>query len=421
MRSVFKRNVEYQKPHGQSAAWAREVASDEKFGIDSDLRDGFEEGDPDLEYFEREENEASPSFEGAGLRSRVGAVLGWTAAMAILAVGTWFAMPKIAAIWTSEASGHVQDAAPPVVQLVRQGSTPEARAKAPVEAPKPAPLQLVVGQGSSGGPGEAIPMKMSLSGAPGGATLVIGGLAAGSTLNVGHASGANGWQLMAAELSDARIRPPQGYVGVMQLGLELRHSDDSVADRKALRLEWVAPPAPVAQAAPPAPVAQPAPAAQAAAPAPVAQTAPPAPLAQATAPVPAAPAAAPAPAAQTAAPAPVAQTAAPAPVPQKPKSSFVVRHLDPEEVAALVKRGEAFVASGDLASARLVLQRAAEAGEAQAALSLAETYDPSVLEKLGFQGPTADVEKARYWYERAQEFGSSNASARLQLLASRAH
>ena len=370
------------------ATSAREVASDEKFGIDPDIRDGFEEGDPDLEYFEREENEYRPSYGGGGSRSRMGAVFGWTTAMAVLAVGTWFAMPKIAAIWTPEASGHVQDAAPPAVQLARQGAAPEARAKAPIEAPKPAPLQLVVGQGSSGGPGEAIPIKVSLSGAPGGATLVIGGLAAGSTLNVGRASGANGWQLMATELGDARIRPPQGFVGAMQLALELRQSDDSVADRKALRLEWVAPPAPVAQAAAPAPVIQAAP---------------------------------PAPAAQAATLAPAGQATAPAPAAQTAKPSFVVRHLDPAEVAALVKRGEAFMASGDLASARLVLQRAAEAGEAQAALSLAETYDPLVLEKLGFQGPTADVEKARFWYERAQEFGSSNASARLQLLASRAH
>jgi len=406
MRSAFKRNVEYQRPQGQLATSAREVASDEKFGIDPDIRDGFEEGDPDLEYFEREENEYRPSYGGGGSRSRMGAVFGWTTAMAVLAVGTWFAMPKIAAIWTPEASGHVQDAAPPAVQLAYQGAAPEARAKAPIEAPKPAPLQLVVGQGSSGGPGEAIPIKVSLSGAPGGATLVIGGLAAGSTLNVGRASGANGWQLMATELGDARIRPPQGFVGAMQLALELRQSDDSVADRKALRLEWVAPPAPVAQAAAPAPVAQ------AAAPAPVIQAAPPVPVAQPPAPAPAAQAATLAPAGQATAPAPAAQTA---------KPSFVVRHLDPAEVAALVKRGEAFMASGDLASARLVLQRAAEAGEAQAALSLAETYDPLVLEKLGFQGPTADVEKARFWYERAQEFGSSNASARLQLLASRAH
>ena len=59
----------------------------------------------------------------------------------------------------------------------------------------------------------------------------------------------------------------------------------------------------------------------------------------------------------------------------------LIRHLEPDEVAALVKRGEGFIASGDLASARLVLQRAAEAGEAQAALSLAGTFDPIALDE----------------------------------------
>ena len=74
-------------------------------------------------------------------------------------------------------------------------------------------------------------------------------------------------------------------------------------------------------------------------------------------------------------------------VAQTTRPVLVVRHLDSDEVAALVKRGEDFIASGDLASARLVLQRAAEAGEAQAALLLAGTYDPIVLEKLRIQRP----------------------------------
>ncbi len=102
---------------------------------------------------------------------------------------------------------------------------------------------------------------------------------------------------------------------------------------------------------------------------------------------------------------------------QATKPAFVVRQLDSDEVAALLKRGEGFIASGDLASARLVLQRAAESGEAQAALSLAGTFDPIVLDKLGLQGQKADIEKARIWYQRAQELGSAAASRRLQLLA----
>jgi hypothetical protein len=245
-----------------------------------------------------------------------------------------------------------QDSVASGVQVSGHVAALEARVAPPVEVPKPPPLQLVVGQGSHGGANEALPMNVSLSGAADGAMVMIDGLAAGSTMSVGRASGASGWQLMAADLRNALVQPPQGFVGAMQLGLELRLADESLADLKTQRLEWAAPVAPVAPT---------------------------------------------------------------------PKSGFVLRHLDPDEVTALVKRGEDFIASGDLASARLVLQRAAEAGEAQAALSLAGTYDPIVLEKFGFKGPTADIAKARFWYERAQEFGSPKATVRLQSLASRDH
>jgi hypothetical protein len=46
-------------------------------------------------------------------------------------------------------------------------------------------------------------------------------------------------------------------------------------------------------------------------------------------------------------------------------------------------------------AARLVLQRAAEAGDARAALMLAGTYDPIMLEKLGIQGLASDIAVAR--------------------------
>jgi TPR repeat protein len=62
---------------------------------------------------------------------------------------------------------------------------------------------------------------------------------------------------------------------------------------------------------------------------------------------------------------------------------------------------------------------AAEGKDAEAALTLAGTYDSAVLEKLGVKGLSADVAKARAWYERAKEFGSAEARRRLELLASR--
>ena len=96
-----------------------------------------------------------------------------------------------------------------------------------------------------------------------------------------------------------------------------------------------------------------------------------------------------------------------------------VHHLDPDAVIASLKRADALMASGDVAAARLVLRRAAEAGDARAAMTLAETYDPAFLEKLGVHGFVPDLAKARSWYEKAKAFGSAEAPRRLERLASK--
>jgi len=98
-----------------------------------------------------------------------------------------------------------------------------------------------------------------------------------------------------------------------------------------------------------------------------------------------------------------------------------IHHLDPNEIASSLKRGDALIASGDLAAARLVLRRAADAGDARAAMTLAETYDPAILEKLGVHGVVPDLAMARGWYEKAKKFGATEATQRLELLASKQH
>jgi hypothetical protein len=98
-----------------------------------------------------------------------------------------------------------------------------------------------------------------------------------------------------------------------------------------------------------------------------------------------------------------------------------IHHLDPDEIASSLRRGDALIASGDLAAARLVLRRAADAGNARAAITLAETYDPAVLEKLGVHGVVPDLAMARGWYENAKQFGATEPTQRLELLASKQH
>ena len=92
-------------------------------------------------------------------------------------------------------------------------------------------------------------------------------------------------------------------------------------------------------------------------------------------------------------------------------------HLDAEEIATLVNRGTDSLKNGDLASARLLLRRAAEAGSASAALMLGTTYDPLSIQQLGAIGVVPDVAQARQWYEKAAALGSEAATQRLAKLA----
>jgi hypothetical protein len=102
-----------------------------------------------------------------------------------------------------------------------------------------------------------------------------------------------------------------------------------------------------------------------------------------------------------------------------PSGPSVLRRIDAQELKVLLARGNTLVATGDLAAARLVLQRAAEAGNARAAFMLAETYDPVVLEKLGELGLASNVAMARIWYRKAKDLGSEEAPECLERLARR--
>jgi TPR repeat protein len=95
------------------------------------------------------------------------------------------------------------------------------------------------------------------------------------------------------------------------------------------------------------------------------------------------------------------------------------RKITATEVRALLERGNALEATGDLAGARLVFQRAAEAGNARAAFMLAETYDPIVLETLRESGLASNIGTARVWYAKAKDLGSDEAPERLERLAHR--
>ncbi|RXH24422.1 hypothetical protein XH99_27225 [Bradyrhizobium nanningense] len=110
---------------------------------------------------------------------------------------------------------------------------------------------------------------------------------------------------------------------------------------------------------------------------------------------------------QTPAPAPAAQPAPPEPV----------RTLDAETLAGLMTRARSLIGVGDIAAARLLLERAANAKDATAALLLAQTYDPAVLGTSDARSVIADVAAALDWYQRAASLGSAEARQRLAQLS----
>jgi hypothetical protein len=93
--------------------------------------------------------------------------------------------------------------------------------------------------------------------------------------------------------------------------------------------------------------------------------------------------------------------------------------LSRNEIAAMLKRGQDLIAAGDIASARLILTHVAEAGDADASFILAGTYDPAVLATRRVVGVQPDPAKARAWYAKAAEQGSSEAKRRLDQSALR--
>jgi TPR repeat protein len=78
-------------------------------------------------------------------------------------------------------------------------------------------------------------------------------------------------------------------------------------------------------------------------------------------------------------------------------------------MSALLMRGDSLFGGGDIASARLFYERAADAGNGQAALRLGESYDPAFLARVHLGGVRGNVSAAIFWYQRAGDLGMSEA------------
>jgi hypothetical protein len=226
--------------------------------------------------------------------------------------------------------------------------------------------------------------------------VIIRGLLPGMELSNGDAVAADASQVAATALGKTWIAPPESFIGSADLVAELRLPDNKIADRLAIRLEWGSPISPEPTQGPSdreEPPISPA-------------SAPPQLDRQ-----------------QIVAGPPISPELTQGPSdreePGPPISTVPApRQLNEEEIAVLLKRGKDLIATGDLAAARLVLQRAADANDVEAILALAATYDPYVLRELKVYSFAADAGMARTWYEKARQLGSSAALRRLDMLTS---
>jgi hypothetical protein len=256
----------------------------------------------------------------------------------------------------------------------------------PASARKPAPTLTV--HDNSGYINEPLELGVSVDAPAPGMTVMIKWMPAGARLTAGRRASANEWRVPAQIISDAAIIPPTDFVGELNLAAELRGTDGATLVTTFVRLTWTS-----AQTGSTAVSA----ASTAAAPPPPVAPAPQQPQAAAS-PPPAAPAVA---------------------TPQAQAQAEPIRELSPNEIAALVRRAQELLASGDLQGARVQLMRAADAHDARAALLLAKTFDPIALRQFSVAAdPGPDLAQARNWYQRAREWGSPEAQRQLDALAS---
>ena len=110
------------------------------------------------------------------------------------------------------------------------------------------------------------------------------------------------------------------------------------------------------------------------------------------------------------------------PEPERPAASpsaVALTPADRERALQFLKKGEEQLAQGLVAPARLLFERAADLGLAEAAMALGATYDAAELDKPNLRGIGADASKAQRWYERALELGASEADVRLRRLGAK--
>jgi TPR repeat protein len=81
-----------------------------------------------------------------------------------------------------------------------------------------------------------------------------------------------------------------------------------------------------------------------------------------------------------------------------------------------MQRARALIENADIAAARLIYEAMAFKGSAPAAFAMGQTFDPDFLRNFTVGGLKPDIARAKKWYKKAVELGSSEAQNRLAAL-----
>jgi hypothetical protein len=98
--------------------------------------------------------------------------------------------------------------------------------------------------------------------------------------------------------------------------------------------------------------------------------------------------------------------------------SHGLQRLPDDVLSALLRRGDAMLALGDVSAARLFYERAAATGSGRSATALGKTYEREVLAQLGARGVADDAAMAARWYRVALALGDVEARPLLDRIES---
>lgn len=284
----------------------------------------------------------------------------------------------------------MQSGAPPEETVNNQFAEPnyQVASTAPnVQQPQSPPPHLIV-EDQQAFANEPLSLIVMVQHPQQNASLLLDGLAQGTTLSAGAAISASSWQVPYNQTQGLYLYAPKDFTGVMNTAVSLLGADKQLLDTQAVQLKWTA------RAPKPLPDPAPAPA-----PKPQAAQPPPKPVMVATAGDPS----------NAGALATVAN-----PGTAGTLKAVAAKPIDPGEATMLMHRGRDFLGAGDLSAARVAFSRLADAGIADAALALANTYDPTYLASHHVMGVQGDRAQARTLYQRAKDLGSAEAA---QILA----